>query len=87
MCAKTSKVTKTNNSWAALLQSEIVKKCKMPKGDGWRTAAELKAEWDIGFTRVYNILSKQIKEGKVERFDGNIINNDRLASRTWYRIK
>ena len=84
MCAKTSKPT---DDWAALLEDELKKEGKLPPGKGWLTQREIKAQWNIGYHKLYKMLRSLMAEGKVERFDGHTYTKGRVSTKTWYRVK
>ena len=76
----------TDNSWVSLFQKEIRSNEKRPPGAGWLTIHELREKHPTGQKKLYSYISKWLKEGKLERFEGVIINaagNKRNC--VWYR--
>lgn len=73
--------------WAALLEKELASQETLPKGEGWVTFPELKAELGIGARRTYKYIEKLKGLKKIEVFEGHILQENKLKRRVWYRLK
>ena len=75
-----------DKAWADSFQQALTHE-KKPQGDGWKTAKQLIADYDIGKNRAMRALNKCLEEGKLEQFRGLQYNGKRLQNQVWYRPK
>lgn len=78
--------SKHTDDWASMLQKELNRKEKLPVGKGWYTFQEVKKKLNLGNHRLYNLLSNLKKNGKLDTFNGFILNNNKLKRNVWYRL-
>lgn len=58
---------------------------KRPEGKGWRTFKEwVKASGHAAST-MSRMLSRGVREGMLERYEGQVFNGNRLERSVWYR--
>lgn len=75
-------------NWAKTLDRMSVEKGNEPLGDGWFTTAELMEKCNLGTTRAYRLINKNLNEGKLEMYKGSGYNETHkiLSRRIWYRF-
>ena len=75
-------------SWVKALAKAQQQETTEPKGDGWMTAKEIFANYDLGIVRGRRYLKRMMEMGKVENHIGARKNkNGRRVRCCWYRLK
>jgi len=84
-----TKKTAEDAAWRALLTTPPLGRCRLPVGEGWRTAHELTKQAGQTKWMVRRRIKAMLKDGKVEKFTGTATSEDkkRLKYTVWYRIK
>lgn len=73
-------------SWAEALEQALNKELKSPEGEGWLRRVEFSKKYGIGEVKANRILSRGLKDGLFEKFEGNRKNEKgKVVKASWYR--
>lgn len=75
-------------NWAKKLEEAGNQRANEPKGDGWFTIHELRANTGYSINNSYAFVKDNIAAGKMEKFKGNTYSaeHNQLVRTVWYRF-
>jgi hypothetical protein len=65
----------------------VASKERLPPGEGWITAAQLREKIKLGSRRFYAMLLHLRKTGAIEVFKGQVLRNGKCNQMVWYRLQ
>jgi DNA-binding IscR family transcriptional regulator len=80
---------KQSDNWAKAIREHLVNCSKLPKGDGWLTAKQIRQKFNLTENSFSKLTKNLKKTGSLEIFRGSQSRKegDVPTNQTWYRIK
>jgi predicted HTH transcriptional regulator len=81
--------SKQSDVWAKAIREHLCNRSRLPKGDGWITAKQIRQKFNITENAFSKLLKNLKKNGSIEIFHGSQSKEEGgvPTNQTWYRIK